>query len=598
MVNLRTLGRLELRAADGDRVPAVQTRPKDLALLTYLSLAGPFAFVRRDSLLALFWPDLDSAHGRNALSQALHRLRKSLPAGVLVIEGRESVGISPARLSSDATSFEAHLEAGELSAALRLYAGDFLAGFHAPGVAPEFEDWVVTERERLHRLAFNALLLLVEGDEKSGNLQGVKAGLRLALDMRPCEETICRRLIEALAAGGDRAGALAEYDRFAQRLHQEYGLLPSAETRAARNAISERRVSGPGSWAPRVRTGDRSVIEAFMRGRYFTSTIEQTARGLQCLQEALALDPEYAPAHAATALSLANLALMGHLPPEEARTRCTEAAQRALNIDPALGEAHTAAGVASMLFDWDWNTAERELRTAIRLNPHSSDAHAYCAQLLCAAGRAEDGIALAEAARDRDPLGLWANFMLGWALFRARRHEQSIDRLGGLLELYPHFAYAHLFLAENHLSKAAYAEAADACRTALELLPEDQLLLGLTACVMGLSGDPEAARMLAGRLATLARSRYVCPGHHAAAHLGVGNRSRAFECWAAMCRHRSALACLVPTDPLYDCVRDDVRFDETFADVMSGRSHTAGHDFRKAEASRAAVDTRRPAALR
>ena len=598
MVHLRTFGRLELRAADGDRVPAVQTRPKDLALLTYLSLAGPFAFVRRDSLLALFWPGLDAAHGRNALSQALHRLRKSLPGGVLVIEGRDSVGISPARLSSDATSFEAHLEAGELSAALRLYAGDFLAGFHAPGVAPEFEDWIVTERERLHRLAFNALLLVVEGDEKSGNLQGVKAGLRRALAMRPYDETICRRLIEALAAGGDRAGALAEFDRFAQRLHREYGLLPSTETRAARKAIGECRVSGSGSWAPHVHTGDRSVVEAFLRGRYFTSTMEQTARGLQCLQQALALDPEYAPAHAAIALSLANLAIMGHLPPKKARTRCAEAARRALDIDPALGEAHTAVGVASMLFDWDWNTAERELRTAIRLNPNSSDAHAYCAQLLCASGRAEEGIALAEAARDRDPLGLWANFVLGWALFRARRHEQSVDRLRGLLELYPHFAYAHLFLAENHLSRAAYAEAAEACRTALELLPEDQLLLGLTACVMGLSGEPEAARMLAGRLAALARSRYVCPGHRAAAHLGLGERSRAFECWTAMCGRRSALACLVPADPLYDCVRDDVRFDEVFSDVMSGRSHAAGTDSRAGEACRAVVDARRPAALR
>jgi hypothetical protein len=112
------------------------------------------------------------------------------------------------------------------------------------------------------------------------------------------------------------------------------------------------------------------------------------------------------------------------------------------------------------------------------------------------------------------------------------------------------------------LSSAAYAEATDACRTALEILPEDQLLLGLTACVMGLSGEQDAARILQGTLETLARSRYVCPGHLAAAHLGLAERDRAFECWEVMYRNRSALAWAVPTDPLYDSVRDDVRFGE------------------------------------
>jgi DNA-binding SARP family transcriptional activator/Tfp pilus assembly protein PilF len=562
MIHLQTLGRLELRAADGERVQAVQTRPKDLALLTYLSLAGPFGFQRRDTLLALFWPDLDAGHGRNTLSQALHRLRTSLPEGVLVVDGREDVGVSPARLSSDAVSFEGHLEAGELPMALRLYEGDFLAGFHAPGVATEFEDWIVTERERLQRRAFNALLVLVEAEEKSGSEEAAIGWLRRALDMRPCDETICRRLIEALAAAGDRAGALAEYERFARRFGDEYGLSPSAETRAVPDAIRNNQVRGGRSEKPCARVWDPRVIEAFLKGRYFTSTMEQTARGLECLQHALELDPEYAPAYAATALSLANLAIMGHLPPEDARLQSVGAAKRALDFDPTLGDAHTAIGATAMVFDWDWSTAEREFRIAISLNPNSSDAHAYYAQFLCAVGRPDDGVAEAEAAQHLDPLGLWANFTLGWALFRARRHDESIERLRALLELYPHFAFAHLFIAENHLSSAAYAEATDACRTALEILPEDQLLLGLTACVMGLSGEQDAARILQRKLETLAHSRYVCPGHLAAAHLGLAERDRAFECWEVMYRNRSALAWAVPTDPLYDSVRDDVRFGE------------------------------------
>jgi len=238
-----------------------------------------------------------------------------------------------------------------------------------------------------------------------------------------------------------------------------------------------------------------------------------------------------------------------------------------------------------MVFDWDWNAAEREFLIGISLNPNSSDAHAYYAQFLCAVGRPDEGVAEAEAAQRLDPLGVWAYFILGWALFRARRHNESNKRLRALLELYPHFAYAHLFLAENHLSNAAYDEATAACRTVLRILPEDQLLLGLTACVSGLSGERDEARILQGKLQTLARSRYVCPGHLAAAHLGLAELDSAFECWEAMYRNRSALAWVVPTDPLYDSVRDDVRFGELFDQLRIRRPAPEGFLRTRAEAA-------------
>ena len=563
MIHLQTLGRVGLRAAGAGRAPSLQTRPKDLALLTYLA-AGPSGFRRRDQLLGLFWPDLDAAHGRNALSQALHRLRAALPSGILVVGGREEVGLSSDRLTCDAVSFERHLRAGELNAALRLYEGEFLDGFHAPGAGPEFDHWVLCERERLHRLAFNAVLVLVDVEEKSGSEETAIASLRRALELRPCDETICRRLIEALTAAGDRSGALAEYDRFARQLRDDYGLSPSADTRALPEAIRQHEASAGRPRRPRGHAPSPGVYEAYLKGRYFTSTIEQTALGLEYLQRAIAGESAYAPAHAATAMSVANLAIMGHLTPHDAKARASGAAARAIELDPTLCEAHTAAAMTSMIFDWNWSRAEREFRIGISLDPNSSDAHAYFAQFLCAVARPDEGVAEAEAAQRLDPLGPWANFTLGWTLFRARRHAESVERLRTLLELYPHFAYAHLFLAENHVSAGAYAEAVEACRAALEILPDEQLLLGLTACVLGLSGAEDLARPLRRRLEALMHSREVCPGHLAAAHLGLADRDRAFECWEAMCRNRSALACLVPADPLYDCVRTDPRFGELF----------------------------------
>lgn len=562
MFDLQTLGQLELKTAHGERVHAVQARAKDLALLTYLATARPFGFQRRDTLLALLWPDLDLAHGRNALSQALHRLRVSLAPGVLVVQGRDDVGVSAQGLSCDAATFECYLQVGELVRALRLYAGDFLAGFHVCGAAPEFDDWIVTERERLQRRAFNATLVLVDVAEASGDCQAAVGWLRRASELRPVDETICQRLIKAQAAAGDRAGALAAYDHFARQLADEYGLSPSAETRAGADAVRGAPVTGGGPEGPRRTPADPKVVEAFLKGRYFTSTMVQTAHGLRYLETAIKLDPAYAPAHAARAMAIANLALLGHLPPGDARVAVEGAARRALELDPDFGDAHAARATAAMMFDWDWEAAEREFRIATSASPNSADAHAYFAICLCAVGRCGEGVTEATVAQQLDPLGLWANFILAWTLFRARRHEESIRRLQALLELYPHFAFAHLFLAENHLATRSYAEATGACRSAVRILPEDQLLLGLTACVVGLSGHRDWACRLQRQLDALTGSRYVCPGHMAAAHLGLGDRDRAFDCWEAMCRDRSPLACLVATDPLYDCVRDDPRFGE------------------------------------
>ena len=237
MFYLQTLGRLDLRTADGAAVPGLRSRTKDLALLAYLAGARPPGMQRRDMLLAMLWPDLDAAHARNALSQALHRIRASLEPGALLTQGKDSVGVSPHRFACDVIDFDKHLDDGEVAKAVRLYAGDFLGGVHISGVAPEFDDWIVTERERLQRRAFNALLVLIDVEEQSGDDQAAIVWLRRARAMRPCDETICRRLIEALAAAGDRAGALAEYEKLARQLRDEYGLSPSARTKAIPDAL-------------------------------------------------------------------------------------------------------------------------------------------------------------------------------------------------------------------------------------------------------------------------------------------------------------------------------------------------------------------------
>jgi DNA-binding SARP family transcriptional activator len=132
MIELRLLGTLSLIGTDGEELPGILRQPKRLALLAYLAVASPRGFHRRDTLLALFWPERDTEHARAALSDAVYTLRRTLGGGVIVSRGDEEVGLAGDGCWCDAAAVEETAAAGRLEEAVKLYRGEFLAGFHLP----------------------------------------------------------------------------------------------------------------------------------------------------------------------------------------------------------------------------------------------------------------------------------------------------------------------------------------------------------------------------------------------------------------------------------------------------------------------------------
>ncbi|HSL70634.1 MAG TPA: hypothetical protein VK864_10365, partial [Longimicrobiales bacterium] len=130
MLEFRTLGTIDLRQASGARIESVLGHSKRLSLLAYLCASYPPGLHRRDSLVALLWPELDDAHARGALRHELYELRLCLGSGALRRDGDESVGVDGQRLWCDATAFDAAVDAGRLQEAMDLWRGDFLPGVH------------------------------------------------------------------------------------------------------------------------------------------------------------------------------------------------------------------------------------------------------------------------------------------------------------------------------------------------------------------------------------------------------------------------------------------------------------------------------------
>jgi serine/threonine-protein kinase len=249
MIRLRTLGCLDLRSPDGLAVRSIVAQPKRFALLTYLSLAHPRGYVRRDTLVALFWPELDQEHARNALRQAVWFLRRSLGEGVVAGRGDEELGVDAAVLRCDAAEFEQACRAGRPADALELYGGDFLDGFFVTE-APELEHWIEDERVRLRRLASEAAWAVAEQHRLTGDYGVAAASGRKAAAMFPDDERAIRQLLVLLDQLGDRAGALRAYEEFAARLSRELESEPAAETQALARTVRARTAAVPADNEP------------------------------------------------------------------------------------------------------------------------------------------------------------------------------------------------------------------------------------------------------------------------------------------------------------------------------------------------------------
>jgi TolB-like protein/DNA-binding SARP family transcriptional activator len=239
MVEFSILGGVRLRAADGREVDTLLAQPKRLALLAYLTLARAPGLIRRDTLLALFWPEHDQKSARHALSQALHFLRRALGADVIMSRGADEVGLDIQHIQCDVIEFERALEADDADAALSLYRGELLAGFHL-SEAPDFERWLDGERARLQARASAAAHERAESAMSEGKKREALTWAQRAVTLDPLNERAIRRLMRAADAAGDRSAALRAYQKFAKRTAADLDAEPAPETRALAETVRAR----------------------------------------------------------------------------------------------------------------------------------------------------------------------------------------------------------------------------------------------------------------------------------------------------------------------------------------------------------------------
>ncbi len=278
-------------------------------------------------------------------------------------------------------------------------------------------------------------------------------------------------------------------------------------------------------------TGDLGAYDLYLKGRH--AWHQRTAAGLdqarRLLEQAIVLDPGFAPAHAALADVYAVLPLWSDLPPDQTYPRAKAAALEALRLDSTLAEPLAALADVNAMYEWDWAAAERNFRRSLALDPNNANTrHWYNGDFLMTVGRKSEGLEEARRARELDPLSVLINAAYGQALFRAGRVDEAAALLRDVLALDPGFTLANLWLGEAYLLQGRPADAVPLLERAIDPKVRhsvDVATLGFGYARAGRRRDAEALlRELLDR-----RSRgYVSAANIALLTAGLGDTAQTF----------------------------------------------------------------------
>jgi len=310
-------------------------------------------------------------------------------------------------------------------------------------------------------------------------------------------------------------------------------------------------------------TANPEAYQDYLKGRYWWNKRNEEGfnKGIEYFQRAIAKDSAYAMAYAGLADCYNFLAIYNYVPQKEVYPRAREAAQRALEIDETLAEAHATLARIKRDFDWDWSGSEREYQRAIQLNPTDANAHQSYGITLSEVGRFEEAITESKRAVELDPLSLPSSRALGQTFYYARQYDQAIDQEQKALELDPNFFSAHLELGYAYLSKSMYSEGTAEFEKVLAMsrgnagLPD----LGYAYAVAG--SRTEAGKVL-DRLNTRSKQKYVSPVDWAIIYTGLGEKNKAFQWLEKGYEDRSLTAWSIKVEPVFDPLRSDPRFQD------------------------------------
>jgi serine/threonine protein kinase/tetratricopeptide (TPR) repeat protein len=278
-------------------------------------------------------------------------------------------------------------------------------------------------------------------------------------------------------------------------------------------------------------TENSEAYQLYLQGRFYWNrrTAGSVNKAIDFFQQAIEKDPSFALAYSGLADSYFSLARNSAvLSPKEAGARARQAAEKAVELDPALAEAHASLGAIFQMFDWDYPRAEGEFRRATELNPAYPNARMWYSELLYNIGRYDDSIAEARKAVEVAPFNSVVRYMLGSSLWFAGHLPEAEREFNKLLELDPNFGLVHHGLAEVYVSQEKMDQAVSEMEKTVQFYPESSYYRGILGYTLAKAGRTAEARKILADLTEQAKTKYVSWLGIAYVYAGLGERDHSF----------------------------------------------------------------------
>ena len=280
-------------------------------------------------------------------------------------------------------------------------------------------------------------------------------------------------------------------------------------------------------------------------------------RGTELMQQAVILDPQYAPSYAGLASCLQNSAFFGYTDPLTILPRARSAAVRATELDAGLADAHVVLASILYYIEYKPNAAEQELKRALELEPANLGGLIYMSWLLSETGRFDEAMVPTQHALKIDPLSKGSHHALGELYYLQRDYEQAINAYEMARELHPDDPSQYQYLGWAYQQMGQYDRAIELHKKAVALSQRHPLYLSDLGYALGMAGQEEEALRI---LAEIQQLVGATPYHLALVYLGLGNIDQTLEALEKAFTLREGYLVYIIMGPRFDPLREHQKF--------------------------------------
>jgi len=392
--------------------------------------------------------------------------------------------------------------------------------------------------------------------QKIGNELGVGAVMTGRMIQRGDNLTLSVELVDV------RSNKLIWGEQYERKLSELLTTQREIATEIAQNLKLKLTGEGEQKLAKKF-TDNSDAYQLYLKGTFHYSkrTEEDLEKSVEYFQQASKLDPQFALAYVGIAQTYSTMTSYSYISTKDGFSQAKTAAQKALEIDPSLADAHSVLAQTLATYDWNWTEAEREFKRALELNPNVAYIHyEYGLSYLIPMKRTDEAIKEIKRALELEPLSIPMNANLAGAYMYARQSDAALEQAKKTFDLDPTHVTARVWLANIYLSRGMYSESVALVEGTLKTHPSDLYSLFDASYAYAKMGRRSEAEAGLTKLRELEKTEPVDAYNFATIYVGLGDKERAFAELEKNFEEHGFYMSYLQVDPLLDPLRDDPRF--------------------------------------